>query len=87
MNKKALSPLVATVLLVVFALILGIITMNFGRSIDTDETPAVTENFITISVASLDNELKHVQVDYLLGRLSLDEYLQKEKEALQDMET
>jgi len=32
MNKKAVSPLVATVLLIVFSLILGTITMNIGKA-------------------------------------------------------
>jgi flagellin-like protein len=31
-NKKAISPLVATVLLIVFSLILGTITMNLGKA-------------------------------------------------------
>lgn len=31
-NKKAVSPLVATVLLVVFSLILGTVTMNLGKA-------------------------------------------------------
>lgn|GEM_PF-1999524 len=32
MNKKAVSPLVATILLIVFAMILGVIVMNVGAS-------------------------------------------------------
>ncbi len=31
-NKKAVSPLVATVLLIVFSLILGTVTMNLGKA-------------------------------------------------------
>lgn len=31
-NKKAISPLVATVLLIVFSLVLGTITMNLGKA-------------------------------------------------------
>jgi hypothetical protein len=31
-NKKAISPLVATVLLIIFSLILGTITMNLGKA-------------------------------------------------------
>jgi flagellin-like protein len=40
-GKKAISPLVATVLLIVFSLILGTITMNLGKAyiegMDTQE--------------------------------------------------
>mgnify|MGYP002640765241 CR=1 FL=1 len=31
-NKKAVSPLVATILLIVFSLILGTVTMNLGKA-------------------------------------------------------
>ena len=31
-NKKAVSPLVATILLIIFSLILGTITMNIGKA-------------------------------------------------------
>ena len=31
-NKKAVSPLVATLLLIVFSLILGTVTMNLGKA-------------------------------------------------------
>ncbi|MBI4440329.1 hypothetical protein HY638_05135 [Candidatus Woesearchaeota archaeon] len=84
MNRRGLSPLVATVLLVVFALILGVITMNFGRSL-SEEKQAGGESTITVSVSSLDNELKQAQMDYILGRLTLEEYLAKEQEALEKM--
>jgi flagellin-like protein len=45
-NKKAISPLVATVLLIVFSLILGTITMNLGKAyisgIGTTETKQIS---------------------------------------------
>ncbi|HLC64568.1 MAG TPA: archaellin/type IV pilin N-terminal domain-containing protein [Candidatus Nanoarchaeia archaeon] len=84
MSKKGLSPLVATVLLVGFALVLGIITMNFGKTLALEEPAA--ESTITVSVASLDNELKQAQMDYILGRTNLEEYLAKEQEALGKMQ-
>jgi len=84
MSKKGLSPLVATVLLVGFALVLGIITMNFGKTLALEEPKP--ESTITLSVASLDNELKQAQMDYILGRTNLEEYLAKEQEALGKMQ-
>ncbi len=83
MNKKALSPLIATLLLVIFALILGAITMNFGKTVVQEEQ--VKQSAYTISAASVDNQLKEVQIDYLLGRITLDQYLEREKVALDEM--
>ena len=36
MNKKALSPLMATIILVLFALVIGTITMNLGKDYVND---------------------------------------------------
>ena len=42
LGKKAVSPLVATILLIVFAMVLGIIVMNVGGSyLSLEETPQV----------------------------------------------
>jgi flagellin-like protein len=38
MNKKGVSPLIATILLIVFSLILGTITMNLGKAYIEDIT-------------------------------------------------
>ena len=32
MNKKAISPIIATLLLISFAVALGVVIMNFGRA-------------------------------------------------------
>ena len=52
MNKKAVSPLVATVLLIVFSLILGTITMNIGK--------AYIEGINDIEPQETDNSLKQI---------------------------
>jgi flagellin-like protein len=51
-NKKAVSPLVATVLLIVFSLILGTITMNIGK--------AYIEGINEVVINEADNSLKQI---------------------------
>lgn len=88
MNKKAISPLVATLLLLLFALILGAITMSWGKDyvegIEPEEkSPYVLGNSYIISIDSVSKDpLKEVQVDYILGKITKEEYMQKEKEIL-----
>jgi flagellin-like protein len=87
-NKKALSPLVATALLVIFALVLGAITMNWGKSyiqaIESKEKPAtdVSKATIVIPLADIDTPLKQLQIDYIIGKISKEEYLEREKELI-----
>ncbi len=60
MNKKAVSPLIATVLLIAFAVALGAIVMNWGRTYigDTqDFAREGSEGLVTCS-SSVDLELK-----------------------------
>ena len=87
MNKKALSPLVATVLLVAFSLVIGTITMNWGKSyIDTAEAAAETEKLqtgaVVINIEDIDSDLKRLQLQFISGKLTQEEYLQKEKEII-----
>ena len=79
MNKKALSPLIATIILVVFALVVGAITMSWGKSyvggISEEETK--TED-IVIDPNYIDTELKELQLDYITGKITLGKYLEEE---------
>ena len=86
-NKKALSPLVATFLLVIFALVIGAITMNWGKAYVEkasvgEEGKKALESAVIISISDIDNELKMLQIDYITGRINQEEYLQREKELL-----
>lgn len=84
MNKKGLSPLVATVLLVVFALIIGTITMSWGKSYvegmaeETEE--GALKDTITISPDNVDTPLKKLQLDHITGKISKEEYEKRLKE-------
>lgn len=84
MNKKALSPLVATILLVVFALVIGTITMSWGKAYveKAEEKPEEEGPVIVIPLKIIDNELKELQIDYIIGRISKEEYLEEEKELI-----
>lgn len=82
MNKKAMSPLIATMLLVVFALIIGTATMSWGRNyVETlpDENVDSQEGAtLVISYDRIDNPLKELQIKYIIGNVDLEEYLQKQ---------
>jgi len=90
-NKKALSPLVATILLVVFALIIGTATMSWGKnyveSIPDEKSQASGSSYIISRDLIKDNPLKRLQIDYLYNDITLDVYLQKEQEILTEMQT
>ena len=90
MNKKAISPLIATILLVVFALVLGAITMSWGKGyverVGEEEQPSAIEALngaFIISIRSVDTPLKELQIKYITGQLTEEEYLEKERELLE----
>lgn len=85
LKKKALSPLVATILLVVFALIIGTATMSWGKNYEapTKLEPAAKAT-ISINVDSLNNPLKKLQMEYITGQITLEDYLNKEPVAIEN---
>jgi flagellin-like protein len=52
LGKKAVSPLVATILLIVFAMVLGIIVMNVGGSYLALEEPQQTEKVDVLNIVN-----------------------------------
>ncbi len=86
MNKRALSPLMATLLLVAFAIVVGAITMNWGKSyvekIEVKEPVEKLESSIMISIKDVDTPLKELQIKYITGQISEEEYLEQEKELI-----
>jgi len=58
MNKKGVSPLVATILLIVFSLILGTVTMNLGKAYIEDIVQLEPEQEVSeASLNYIDNYL------------------------------
>ncbi len=92
LKKKGISPLVATILLIAFALVIGTVTMNWGKAY-AEKDDSIKEkssdglnvggNFnsaILINYDLVDSPLKELQIKYLTGKISLEEYLAREKE-------
>lgn len=86
MNRKALSPLIATLLLVVFAIVVGAITMSWGKGyvekIEHKEPVEKIESSIVISIKDINTPLKDLQIKYITDQISEEEYLEKEKELI-----
>lgn len=82
-SKKALSPLVATILLVVFALIIGTATMSWGKNyvgnIPEEEDTQVGSSYVISRDDVKDSPLKKLQISYIYGDITLNEYLDREK--------
>lgn len=74
------SPVVITAFVVAFALFTGAIIMNFS-GVKLEDSADFSEE-VVIKKESIDNPLKESQIDYILDRISLEEYLEKEKEFL-----
>lgn len=91
-NRRALSPLIATVLLVVFALVIGTITMNWGKSyVDNisgesliEEKIGTLDSAVIISIKDVDTPLKELQLQHITGKMTEQEYIEKEKELISD---
>lgn len=86
MDKKAMTPLIATSLLVVFSLIIGFATMNWGRAyvekINIEDKPSSTDSFknnIILSIDDINTPLKEIQISHIKGEISEDQYFEQEK--------
>ncbi|MDO8740268.1 MAG: hypothetical protein Q7J54_01695 [Candidatus Woesearchaeota archaeon] len=80
MNKRALSPLIATVLLIAFAIALGAIVMSLGKnyiqSISTELQPAQPTEIC--KTAATGDPLKDLQIQYINDQISRSEYISRE---------
>ena len=80
----------ATLLLVVFAIVVGAITMSWGKNyveeLEHKEPVEKLESAIVISIKDIDTPLKELQIKYITDQISEEEYLQKEKELVENKE-
>lgn len=90
MNKKALSPLAATAILVILSILIGTATMSFGKkyvektTVEKEETMAPYQSAIVINIDDvLGDDLKELQIRYITGKISKEEYLEREKELVE----
>ena len=79
-DKKAMSPLIATVILVVFALTIGIITMSYGKDyVNRLQTDDQSSEPVVIPASMINTDLKSLQLEYIQGKITLDLYLEREE--------
>lgn len=87
-NRKGLSPLLATILLLIFALVIGTITINWGRAyveqIQEEPKAGAFDNAIIISIKDVNTPLKELQIQHITNKLTEEEYVRKEKALLND---
>ena len=88
MNKEGMSPLISTILLVVFALIIGTATMNWGKSyvekintqdVNLNKNEETFKSSIVLDINSIDTPLKELQIKHITGKISQEQYLAQEK--------
>ena len=79
LGKKAISPLVATVLLVAFAVSLGAVVMSWAKGVEATESeePEVADGCVVKTMPS--EPLKLLQVKYLRGEITKEKYFEQEK--------
>tara|TARA_Y100000310_G_scaffold345304_1_gene463559 strand:- start:3422 stop:3673 length:252 start_codon:yes stop_codon:yes gene_type:complete len=81
MDKKGLTPGVATIILIIFALLLGSLVMAFGEDY-VDAVPNSGPKKSTVCVKVSKDPLKVLQVEYLNGKISKTQYLAREKQLI-----
>ena len=71
MNKKAVSPLVATSLLIIFAVVIGVIVMNLSKTY----VEKISEEEEHLEEEAETSPLQELQLRYARGEISEEEYL------------
>lgn len=77
--------MMATIVLVAFALAIGTITMNWGKNYveNLGEDNSVNEVIsVELNPEDPQSAIKQLQLEYLSGTIDLQEYIEKEKELL-----
>lgn len=69
-NKKAMSPLAATLVLIVLAVGLGVLIMSLSRGYITDQDVVLEDNG-AMSTHKIDSSIKHVEIEK--GSLDFEE--------------
>ena len=82
-NRKALSPLIATLLLVVFALVIGTATMSWGKeyvqNLENSAESAIPVQTSEIRIPLSDvTPLKEIQIKHLTGAYTEEQYYAEE---------
>ena len=81
-SKRGLTPLLATLLLVVFALAIGTLTMSWVKTYVSGlaDEGTTASALITVSSGQLNTPLKQLQMEHIQGKISQQTYLQKQQQ-------
>ncbi|MBW2980439.1 hypothetical protein KY360_03420 [Candidatus Woesearchaeota archaeon] len=66
MNKKGISPLISTLLLIFFAIALGLVVMSWGKAAQIEEHEAATCEDVSLDIVKVGEE---PQLCYIDGKL------------------
>lgn len=77
MNKRAISPLIATVLLVAFAVALGAVVMSWTSGVEAEPGAGAC-----VIGAMPSDPLQQLMISYIKGDVSKQEYLAREKQLI-----
>ena len=81
MNRRGLSPLVATVLLIAFAVALGAVIMSLGKSY-VESIPETPVGAAICDPTTVTDALQLLQIQFINGEITKEQYLVKEQQIL-----
>ena len=80
MNKMGITPLLATFLLIIFAMSLGSVVMSFGKDYMASAEPISEDEPLDVCETNIDlGQLKNLQILHINNIISTEEYLEMEK--------
>jgi flagellin-like protein len=82
MNRRAISPLIATVFLIAFAVALGAVIMSLGKTY-VESIPASAAGAKVCDSTTVTDSLKLLQIQYINGDITKEQYADKQKAFLQ----
>ena len=87
MDNKGMSPMAATALLVIFALVLGVVTMSFGKNYvdklnirENINVKQIGPSGTTTTVIDTKDPLAQLMIEYQTGKISKEEFLARQKQ-------
>ena len=82
MNRRGLSPLVATVLLIAFAVALGAVIMSLGKSYVESILEEISTGDAVCDPTTVTDTLQLLQIQFINGEITKEQYISKEQQIL-----
>jgi len=82
MNRRGLSPLVATVLLIAFAVALGAVIMSLGKSYVESIPEEISTGDAVCDPTTVTDTLQLLQIQFINGEITKEQYISKEQQIL-----